>query len=1033
MKKKTVENIAKTLPSALKNVTGYFKDNFDKSGQDILGDATGTVGIFIKFFAQDTIDSYFEKLTKEKLGNYGSNVYLQASLLQVGKSIELLNDEAIQVENGQSVVTLLIDTLNDVTFDASDVLTIFTPQYHPIVVFVKEQMKKLLFDLHLYSVVVDSFTRDFNENIESTIVELFGDDYEKHKEEIEGFLFQEKESKLLWDMYELGNLRFTNNEFLKYEETYASWQSVSSVLDKEREKKIHNKEEEQKEHQELELSLQPIEELIEVYFEECTAKDSCHKNILFTIADFGKGKSVFLKHYASKLAKAYAQTKEGYFPIYFNLRNYANYSHDGTLGVLGAYLLEEYAIRIEDEEFQKKKYIFLVDSLDESGELDRASIERVISSIKSIQNIDKEKYRQNRIIITSRPFSDGMEEMLKAHNPYEIENKHKERVPQFISLYGFKEEQFNAWLYDTLKNDKTVAFLSTTGFVKEIIESIKKSESINIYQKLLDEKTLSRTELRRPIFSYMVYQLIVNNVDFLSIGKIGVYLSFINLLTKQAKHVDDKQYKVNQHEEIRYRNILHAIASLWMYERQQGKQGTLKKADICRVLDGENRQETDKQILERYKDKGVIEIEFPSHSYFGEEDNNLHFQHQSFAEILLAEYYLKVFIKYALEKQSDLNTARSKLILGEPTEQTMVFFKELLKLLKESVDDGCENVIEKRKLLYPLFASLATEENNTLYSSVIDLKWFDNDEVDTKSSRIPIELLENWAINQKQLEKIIDFSAEIIDSKTTILMAKTQTRHALFDNELTVFQNSRVSDSPTDMDKWLALVVGNLLHDDVPEERNFFNGRLEYPAHLFEMIYNYNFSNIGSVKYSIPKWASQYFKGIQIQNKLNVHLSNLRLNNINFSYSTFTNLYIFGSNIMSSNFDNCIFEDINAFRSSIAGATFNNIEILNSASFSSAILIPHVFVPYQLVYFLNSKYENNIKIKTLLFNSLKFQYPFLEKAFTTLQGLLVYGLKNNLFNIKEIKSWFDYETDKDRAEFEKLIDGLGEFEVLSMR
>jgi len=34
MKKKTVENIAKILPSTLKNVTGYFKDNFDKSSQD---------------------------------------------------------------------------------------------------------------------------------------------------------------------------------------------------------------------------------------------------------------------------------------------------------------------------------------------------------------------------------------------------------------------------------------------------------------------------------------------------------------------------------------------------------------------------------------------------------------------------------------------------------------------------------------------------------------------------------------------------------------------------------------------------------------------------------------------------------------------------------------------------------------------------------------------------------------------------------------------------------------------------------------
>ena len=145
-----------------------------------------------------------------------------------------------------------------------------------------------------------------------------------------------------------------------------------------------------------------------------------------------------------------------------------------------------------------------------------------------------------------------------------------------------------------------------------------------------------------------------------------------------------------------------------MYERQQGKQGILKKADICRVLDGENKSETDREILERYQKEGVTEIQFLSHSYFGEEDNNLHFQHQSFAEILLAEYYLKVFIKYALDKKNEVNIARNKLVLGEPTEQTILFFKELIKLLKETVSrDATPTIIEKRKLLYPLFASLA--------------------------------------------------------------------------------------------------------------------------------------------------------------------------------------------------------------------------------------------------------------------------------------------------------------------------------------
>ncbi|NEW60879.1 hypothetical protein GSY74_06245 [Sulfurovum sp. bin170] len=476
-------------------------------------------------------------------------------------------------------------------------------------------------------------------------------------------------------------------------------------------------------------------------------------------------------------------------------------------------------------------------------------------------------------------------------------------------------------------------------------------------------------------------------------------------------------YRVDQHEEIRYRNILHAIASLWMYERQQGKQGILKKADICRVLDGENRGESDRAILERYKDKGVIEIEFPSHSYFGEEDNNLHFQHQSFAEILLAEYYLKVFIKYALEKQSDLNTARSKLILGEPTEQTMVFFKELLKLLKESVDDGCENVIEKRKLLYPLFASLATEENNTLFSADIFYSWFDRVEHNNSYSKIPNELLENWAINYKQLEKIMDFSSEIIDSKTTLLLAKTQTRHALFDNELTVFQNSRVSDSPTDMDKWLALVVGNLLHNDEPEERRFFNGRLENPENLFEMIRGWNYF-IGK---SAPIWGQEYFKGIILRNNIIYDLRSLMFDSIDFSYSVLYNFGFYTSSFIGTNFSYCILKDISFYRATLMNTKFNDINLVN-IMFSTSVIGMDTIMPIQLVKCFDSSevFECGMKERINYFN----QY-----GAKTLQSLLIYGLKNKLFDIKEIKSWFAYETDEDREAFEKLIDGLGEFEV----
>ena len=996
MSRKQIEKIATVLPHVLKNASSYLKDNFDKTGQDTLSNATGTVGVLVRFFAQDRIDAYFEKLTENKLEDFGSAMYLKASLVQVGKSIELLNDEVIQVPDGKSLVFHLINILDieKVTFNPNEVLTIFTPQYHPIVLFVKEQMIKLLQLFSTHPQTIDSFRRNFNDNIEKTIIESFGDeDYAKHKEDVEAFMFKEKESKLLFDMYELREIGFKDGEELRYEETYASWRAVSKVLEKESKSKLHRKDEEEKEHKELEVKQQPIEELIKEYFDSCNT--NCLQNILFTIADFGKGKSVFLKQYASRLAKEYAQTKEGYFPIYFNLRNFSKYSSEGSLGVLDGFLLDEYGIRINDEEFSKRKYIFLIDSLDESGELTKSKVESVINSIKNIQNIDKEKRRDNRIIITSRPFSEALQNELYAHKPYTLLNENREEVAQYISLYGFKEEQFDSWLSHSLKNSDKLKELTSTG---------------SIYQKLLKEKTLSREELRRPIFAYMIYQLILNRVDFLAIGKIGVYLSFINLLTKEAKHIDDKEHGVNQKEEIHYRNILHSIAALWMYERQQGKQGVLKKADICRVLDGENKGESDKKILERYKDDEVTEIEFLSHSYFGEENNELHFQHQSFAEILLAEYYLKVFIKYAIDKKPNIDEARSKLILGEPTEQTIDFFKELLMLLKDSVSsEPTDEVIEKRKLLYPLMATLANDRHNTLYCERIDSKWFEDVEIDNASPTISRELLENWAIGKKELEKIIVLAKDIIDSKTTLLLAKTSTRTALFDNELTVFQNAQVSDSPTDMDKWLALVVGNLLHHDVPEDRDFFNGRLEFPEHLFEMIRGWNY--YGST-YSSPRWVHHYFKGITVTK---IYYYMMDLNFLDFSYSTFIDSRFTSCYFLYASFDFCIFLGMNTIESSsFDGTTFDEVEI-EYLDLCCSYLAYNIEMPKALVEMDGWTPSYKILITT---------HRELDIIFQTLRGLLTDGLSKKVFNILEIKSWFDYETEEDRKTFEGLIDGL---------
>ena len=951
----------------------------------------------------------------------------KASLVQVSKSLEYINTEDELGNNPRSVMALLSETLTiqNNNFNKDDILTIFTPKYHPIIVFTKDKFISVLNELHISNSIINKFISNFNENIELTVKECFGDeDYAKHKDEIKDFILKENETNLLWDICQLQKIGFNEDENLVYEKTYASWKPISNVSNFSEDNKIRD----YKEFVKKESNLVLAEKLVDTYFDtKCNDHAKCLNNILFAVADFGKGKTIFLQQYAVKLAKEYLETQEGYFPIYFNLRDYGSYSSDSNLGVLGDYLLNKYSIRINDEYFKTKKYIFLVDSLDESGDLTKNATEKVIQSIKNIQNIDKEFRKDNRIVITSRPFPDGLEFHLKAYNPFEIENGKKKMIPQFISIYGFKANQFNHWLYSSLKSCDNISGIKTTGFAKEIINNIlKDKKEINIHKNLLDEKTLSKTELRRPIFAYMIFQLIINNVDFLEIGKIGVYLSFINLLTRKAKHINDTNHEVNLIEEIKYRNILHSISSLWMYERQHGQQGILKKADICRVIEPKYSDETDKVILEKFREDGITEIQFMSHSYFGENNDVLHFQHQSFAEILLAEYYLKVFIKFALDEDNNIDNARAKLLLGEPTEQTIVFFKELIKLLKEtvSIENNNKTVIEKRKLLYPLMASLSLKEHNTLYSNDLYYDWFRNVKIDKDSTTYPEELLENWAINEEKLEKIINLASKILDDKTTILIAKTKHKNALFNNELTVFQDKFISEFPTDMDKWLALTLGNILDTNI-DNKKFFNSRINNSNNLFQMIKNWNYSN----NLSAPEWAKEYFIGINMQETNEVNLINLDLSKLNFSYSNLKNINMCNTELSYTNFNNCIFKNIKMQNSTLINSTFNNIELANNSfSIGFSQIAYNLNVPIQLANFLIKRGTYiNISSHICYISIQHIEIYSIKNIFSTLKGLLSYGIKEKLFTVDEIKTWFKFVDDKDnkmQKEFELLIDTL---------
>ena len=550
----------------------------------------------------------------------------------------------------------------------------------------------------------------------------------------------------------------------------------------------------------------------------------------------------------------------------------------------------------------------------------------------------------------------------------------------------------------------------------------------------------------------MIYQLIIHDINFSDIGKVGIYLSFINLLTREAKHVSDSEYEFDAKEEISYRSILHSIAALWSYQRQRGQQGILKKSDICRVLEGKRNNESDKEIIDRFKEQGIMEIEFLSHSYFGENNNSLHFQHQSFAEILIAEYYLKVFIKFSLDKKLDIEKARLKLSLGEPTDQTMQFFKELIVLLKQTVDnDPEESTLEKRKLLYPLLASLANQSHNTLYSDDLYYDWFRLYEDEILDGGVPDELIKNWPITNDKLEKIIDLSIMIIESSDVLILVDSFRSSVLFEKEVTTIQNGESEVYTTNIDKWLALVVGNLLVGKSGKYMTF-NSRIKKPEKILTMLKNWASNN----RMATPYWAGGFFQSLQFEEAdedVRHDLSHCPLIAIDFSNSKLSNVDFSHSYLALSRFENCTFENVSFEFSSLISANFDNIKVTDGTwlRFGYNDIAFNVSIPPQLskeiaelsttgntnffdlvvndgalkTYLNYSRSGGTSTIKNISFaKSKNSSFITAIDIFETLRGILILGLQSNKFTKEDIKSWFSYRTKKQRDFFEKQIDEL---------
>lgn len=917
MGKNTINHLVEKLP----DLSDFIFDKI-KSSEVSYDDAKGVVGICLKLFAKPLTDAYLDRVSKGKLDNYGFATYMKAGLLQAEKSIQSLELDN-RCDLNETVISKIEEQLASFNKECKSRYKImsFDVSNNPILFYIKELYVSVLTALNLPKEKIDEFRKLYNQSIEPTVKDSFGEEYSSHLDEIRENWLKNAEIKFLGDMISLSRIGFKDDEDFEYKTTYAKWEKVYNFRKNDNEEAEQNRYINLDDKEDFEKELSDINLLVDEYFKE--SEENYLNKILFVISDFGKGKSVFMKNFASRLAKEYLNKSEGYFPVYFNLRDYTSYITEDKLGVIKYYLHSKYGIDISNEYYKKKKFIFLMDGLDESGELSQKNINEVIQNIKKIQELDMCEVRKNKIIITSRPINEGLKDNLERYEPFIIKENDSD-ISCYVSIYGFRKYQFNEFITENvekyIKND-----FEYSGFSKEVIENLKK-DKFDYYEEFIKKELLSVSELRRPIFSYMIIQLVVNNLDINSLGKIGIYMSFLNLLTKEAKHYEDKNYKVNLEEEFIFRDTLHSISFLWMLKKSNGEQGSLKKLEICSAIQGSKADNMSQS-------KEISCFNFLSHSYFGEKGDTLHFQHQSFAEILLAEYYLKLFIKFSLDDNVNINQVRAYLSLGEPTEQTIQFFKELLQLLKKCSQSNelTEDIKNKRMMLAPIVASMAVSKNTKVQSAHIKYTWYKNNDLNKNPQKLPENMIENWPIKESEINKIIELSKNILESKGNFIAVRPLTFDSIYDKEVILISDS-LDTKLSNMDKWLAILVGNILETDILN-LSFFNARIEWKI-FSNLMKLRQFSN----EKAAPLWAKECFNGINFVDNFRVpvyfggqpNFEGLDLSNLNFSNSKFKNIAIENSKLNNAIFDNCKINNSTFHFCDISRASFKNVTFIEN-------------------------------------------------------------------------------------------------------
>ena len=408
---------------------------------------------------------------------------------------------------------------------------------------------------------------------------------------------------------------------------------------------------------------QSIISCIEKYFnEELYKNDYGSYPILFIGADFGIGKTSFIRMYASKLARQFISRGDCRIPIVYPLRECGD-----DLNRVERYMRD---LGFENTQTYKTPFLIFLDGLDESGLVTSEHIDNVL---RMIQHFYQRLPQNSQIIVTSRLIL-GQKGPIASY----IKNKLKDK---YIRLYGFNNPQIDNWF-------------------KLIGQHHSYEDAHNFNVNKLKKIGLDSQEYSKPLFLWVIARLIregdLNSDEINSLGRTGLYLQFINRVSKEAKLKGTRHLMIDieRDKELFARHILHKISAL---RNLMPEEHGLDEKLLDECLIGK-----DKKIYEKLGGAKFIAL-----SYFGLKEDHFEFTHRTFKEYLLAEYIIIRIMQLAATGEYIKN--KSDLCIGEISNETAKFIKELLRYIFNLYDDKNDDKLHYR-LLYPLFESAANIE-----------------------------------------------------------------------------------------------------------------------------------------------------------------------------------------------------------------------------------------------------------------------------------------------------------------------------------